>query len=340
MLPDTINAVTVLMSVYNGESYVRQAAESILSQNYANFYLVVVNDGSTDDTARIIREFKNDPRVSVLCNSTNLGLANSLNFALSKIDTPFVLRMDADDILLPGAIREQMKEITRSKSDICFCRFYKFNPMAGTERLWRDMDVAVRPWRVLFSNYYGPHCGVIYRRSSILSVGGYDPVYERAEDYDLWDRCIQEDLKLCNHQKPLISVREHEEAVTQKHNDEMIDRERSISHRAIRRFLPSLSEEGLDGLRWLMLKRSNQVSDVVIKAGLDNCFQLVDAFLEKTGMPFPNKIWDDVATALAVRYRGLSGSLRVEARRRLIKAMWRAGSIYSMARCLRALLAS
>ena len=92
--------VSVVMAVYNGAPYVAQGIESLLSQTFGDFELIVVNDGSTDGTAEIVRRF-DDPRVRFVENERNLGLAPSLNRGLALARGEFVARQDADDVSEP-----------------------------------------------------------------------------------------------------------------------------------------------------------------------------------------------------------------------------------------------
>lgn len=331
--------LAVLMAVYNGQDHVRDAVESILRQDEVDFRLVIVDDGSTDTTPTILQDLAADGRIDILRNPSNMGLANSLNRALAEIGAAYVLRMDADDISLPGHLSTQLLEITRHQADICFCRFNNYKPETGVERLWPDTG-DLRQWRVLFDNYWGPHCGVIYRRDAILSVGGYDPALERAEDYDLWDRSQQAGLKIIRHGQSLIRVTEHPGGVTRKHFEETISRSATVSRRAMKRILPDLTDEELDGIRWLMLRRLIDIPPAMATAGLDHCLRLAETFIARENLPPARAIWDDVSISLAVEYRRTSGALRAKARRRLFSTTWRTGSAFGVARCLRTLLAA
>src|SRR5258706_12754493 len=92
--------VTVLMPVYNGADYLRQAIDSILRQTYRDFELLVVNDGSTDSTREVLKSYS-DSRLVVVDNECNLGLITSLNRGLELARGEFVARMDQDDLALP-----------------------------------------------------------------------------------------------------------------------------------------------------------------------------------------------------------------------------------------------
>ena len=91
--------VSVLMSVWNGERYLRQAIESILNQTFRDFEFLIVNDGSTDGSRDII--LSNDNRIRLLDNEANLGLTTSLNRGLELATGEYIARQDADDISLP-----------------------------------------------------------------------------------------------------------------------------------------------------------------------------------------------------------------------------------------------
>ena len=92
--------VSVLMTVYNGGKYLRQALGSVLGQSYRDFEFLIVDDGSTDGS-RAVLESCRDPRVRIMCNPSNMGQTRSLNIGLRAAKGTFVARMDADDVALP-----------------------------------------------------------------------------------------------------------------------------------------------------------------------------------------------------------------------------------------------
>ena len=99
--------VTVLMSVFNGEQYLKDAIDSVLNQTYQDFDLLIINDGSTDNSLAIIQSYK-DPKIKLITNDQNLGLINSLNKGISLIQSDYIIRMDSDDICLPNRIEVQV----------------------------------------------------------------------------------------------------------------------------------------------------------------------------------------------------------------------------------------
>ena len=100
--------VSVGMPVYNGERYVRKAIESVLSQTYTDFELIVTDDGSTDNTLQILNSIK-DPRLKVVSDGKNRGIAYRLNQQINMACGEFFARMDADDMMMPHRLEQQIK---------------------------------------------------------------------------------------------------------------------------------------------------------------------------------------------------------------------------------------
>src|SRR6185295_3491651 len=111
--------VSVLMSVYNGEKYLKEAMESILNQSFPDFEFLIFNDSSTDSGREIILSF-NDPRIVLVDNEKNIGLTKSLNKGLSLAKGKYIARMDADDISDAGRLNEQVNYMEKN-SDVAVC---------------------------------------------------------------------------------------------------------------------------------------------------------------------------------------------------------------------------
>src|SRR4051794_29608800 len=99
--------VTVLLAVYNGERYLREAIDSILGQTFQDFEFLIINDGSTDSTREIILSY-HDPRIRLVDNEDNIGQTRSLNRGLALAAGQFVARQDADDISEPERLASQV----------------------------------------------------------------------------------------------------------------------------------------------------------------------------------------------------------------------------------------
>ena len=112
--------VTVLMAVYNGREFLREAIESVLGQTFANLEFLIVNDGSTDGSRDIILTYT-DPRIRFLDNPENIGLTRSLNRGLEKALGNWIVRADVDDWNDPDRVAKQIEYATTRELDVCFC---------------------------------------------------------------------------------------------------------------------------------------------------------------------------------------------------------------------------
>ena len=126
--------ISVIMPVYNGERFLSEAIDSILAQTIGNFELIIVDDGSTDGSAQIIKEYaQRDGRVCVLQHGENRGQAAARNSGLAAAQGEYIIGMDADDISPPERLRKQL-DFLRQRPDI---------GVLGTWR--RTIDAAAQP---------------------------------------------------------------------------------------------------------------------------------------------------------------------------------------------------
>ncbi len=196
------------MSVYNGERFLREAIDSILSQTMPDFDFIIINDGSTDGTRDILASYR-DRRI-VVVHQQNAGLATSLNRGLEMARTELVARMDADDVSLPHRLELQLAEYERlGQPDVLggHVEFVSENGRSlGSRRHPLNHEDIVRR----LENRTGTalvHPTVIYRRDSVLRHGGYDAFFRRRrQDYDLWLRmCL--DCRLANTRYIVLRLR-------------------------------------------------------------------------------------------------------------------------------------
>lgn len=178
--------VTVLMSVYNGERYLQQAVESILGQSFEDFEFLVVDDASSDRSSGILNGYR-DPRLRILRNEANAGLAASLNRGIDHARGRYVARMDDDDVSLPERLERQVS-------------FLDERPAIGVCGTWaRAIDENGKPTELLRTptgNAAGKLCWrppvfvhpTVMARKELLRANRYDPAYLQAQDYELWLR--------------------------------------------------------------------------------------------------------------------------------------------------------
>lgn len=209
--------VTVLMSVYNGEKYLLQAVDSILNQTFSDFEFIIINDGSTDNTAKILASY-NDPRIIIVNNEANIGLTKSLNKGLKLTKGKYIARMDADDISLPKRLERQVA-------------FMDANPEIGVCGTWFEIigddkkSICSHPEQhddifvgMLFGNTIG-HPTVIIRKDNILTLNEfYNEELTCAQDAEYWARLGVLGVKLANIGEVLVKYRIHERSVSKVNN--------------------------------------------------------------------------------------------------------------------------
>lgn len=203
--------VTVLLPVYNGEKYIREAVDSILKQTYENFELIIIDDGSTDKTLSILKEYeKKDTRIR-LVSRENKGLIATLNEGAELALGEWIARMDADDIAMPNRLELQLNWINQTESDIAGTWVSFFG--AKDFRVWKgyQSDEAIKVDMLFKCPLVHPS---IMIRANLLRRLKYDPVAEKAEDYDLWVRAAMQGAKMSNVPEVLLKYRQHDLQVT------------------------------------------------------------------------------------------------------------------------------
>jgi GT2 family glycosyltransferase len=327
----TTPEVSVVMAVHDARDTLGEAVESILGQQGPAFEFIIVDDGSTDGGFDLLHRYA-DPRVTVLRNDRNLGLSVSLNRGLGVAKAPVIARMDADDVSLEGRLASQLETLARGRADISFCRCLIDDTETGSEGEWREDNWTVMRWRCLFDNAFGPHPAVMYRRDAILQAGGYDEGLRRAQDYDLWDRCLASGLTFAYLPRPLLHYRVHGASASRRHASDQAAAAHHISRRALARVLPDATTTEMDGLRWLMLGQPKDTSPETARAGLGISADAAKRFLRLIGDGTPRPVWKYVAARLARRLKDLEGQARRLALARLFDASLRAASPAALAR--------
>lgn len=205
-MPESMPAISVLMPVYNAAPFLREAVDSILSQNMKDFEFIIIDDGSTDGSPDIIRGYA-DPRIRFVSNEANIGLAKSLNKGVQLCQGRYIARMDADDVADIRRLHVQFE-------------FMESNPLCvvcGTAVIvageggapWRlgKTDSEIRAWMLFDSPIVHPSAFI---RRCVLTENGicYDENFRNSQDYDLWYRLSRYGC-LANIDVPLLQYRIH-----------------------------------------------------------------------------------------------------------------------------------
>jgi glycosyltransferase involved in cell wall biosynthesis len=208
-------AVSVVMSAYNGERFLREAVESILRQTFSDFELIVVDDGSTDATPRMLAEYAAADSRVVVHRQSNQGHAAGLNCGIGLARAPLIARIDADDAALPTRLERQSRFLIEHATVAVVGGAVTFIDESG--RSFADVpypltDAEIRETLTKMSAPF-LHPAVMLRRDAFERVGGYRPVFQVAEDYDLWLR-IAECYELANLPEIVLRYRIHAKQTT------------------------------------------------------------------------------------------------------------------------------
>ena len=179
--------VTVIMPVYYGEKYLREAIDSILNQTFDDFELLIINDGSKDNSAKIVNSYS-DSRIRFLENSVNLGLAGTRNRGIKESQGKYIALLDCDDISLPTRLEKQVNVLENDHSiGLCGTWVKTFGGRSTSE--WRyPINPDYLRCRMIFDNPFTTS-SVMVRRRLLLSLDKYFNLeFPPAEDYELWER--------------------------------------------------------------------------------------------------------------------------------------------------------
>lgn len=218
MNKDITKNISVIMGIYNCETTLSEAVDSILNQTYENWKLIMCDDGSTDNTYKVAEDYVNKypDKIVLIKNDKNSGLNKTLNHCLQYADGDYIARMDGDDISLP--IRFE-KEITflenKPQYDIVSSSMIYFDENGD----WGQGSVVSYPQKENFiSGTPFCHAPCMVRANVYKEVGGYsqNPKTLRAEDYDLWFRAYSLGHRGYNFSEPLYKMRDDENAYSRR----------------------------------------------------------------------------------------------------------------------------
>ena len=220
-MSSTIPQVSIVVPAYNCADYVEETFKSVVSQDFTNWEIIFVNDGSTDSTAEVLATLaKQDSRV-VVVQQENGRQGKARNHGISLAKAEWIAFLDADDLWPINKLSSQIKTTEESQADLSFTNGYIClnNQMELREHLFgvQNMlyfgDDAIQQFH---AQNKVPTSSVLAKKSAILAVGGFPESLEvqNCEDYLLWTRLLAEGFKLRGISEPLLFYRVHPESST------------------------------------------------------------------------------------------------------------------------------
>jgi glycosyltransferase involved in cell wall biosynthesis len=210
--------VSVVMTFYKSEEFLENAIQSILSQTFQDFELVIVSEyGNSIRSDEMINSFS-DARIKVIKNKERLGLVRSYNLAIRESRGEYIALMSGDDISYPNRLAEQVAFLNNNEEiGVVGSTTMVRNEIDGRRYLaQREILPQVISWLFLF-NMELADPSVMVRRKVLEEIGLFDPDYDYCEDYELFARAARH-TKIANISQPLVEYRIHSASVTSEHN--------------------------------------------------------------------------------------------------------------------------
>ncbi|MDE2635255.1 MAG: glycosyltransferase family 2 protein, partial [Chloroflexota bacterium] len=281
MMEKSAPLVSVIMPVYNGERFLAEAVDSILTQTYTNFELLIVDDGSTDASARIIREYAaRDCRIRFLQHERNLGPGSAQNTGLAVANGALIANMDSDDISLPLRLEKQVRFLENHPKigALGVCAQAKSEDMATS---LFEFNVPQEHALIAFNLFHGASFvgpTVVVRAQFLNLVGGYTNDRMKTADLDLACRLLcQTSIQFANLPECLYLYRRHKRAIGVATMGEQSAEERGIRAGLVRHLWGEAPPGVVDRFQSLRFQRKLNWLDR--RAAKSDMRRLIDALI-------------------------------------------------------------
>jgi glycosyltransferase involved in cell wall biosynthesis len=232
--------ISVLLPVYNGQAYLKQAIDSILNQSYQDFELVIVNDGSSDGSLELINSYA-DKRI-VLINQDNAGLPGALNRAINEAKGQYLARHDQDDVSLPTRFEKQLRLMEAQDLDFCGCNIVM---MEGSGKLMQEINMPTTPDLITITmacTVPFAHGSVMIRKSFLDQHALRYRQGSSTEDYELWCEAYRLGAHFGNVNKVLFHYRDFSSSLSKISAKKMQENTHRLRRHFVRMNAPAVQE--------------------------------------------------------------------------------------------------
>lgn len=203
----SIPMISVLIPAYNAEKFIGDSIQSVLDQTFQDFELCIINDGSTDGTAKVIDQF-DDPRIVKIHRAKNEGLVSARNALVALARGKYIAYLDNDDVAFPDRLAKQYAFLEAGEADICSGACETLNEETGERKIskerYTDSDIKA------LITVYCPLCNpAVMGRAEIFKNFPYIAGNDHAEDYSLWQEIALHGYRFANLRDKLITYRIH-----------------------------------------------------------------------------------------------------------------------------------
>ncbi len=217
----TKDKVSIVVPIYNAQEFLQECLESALNQTYHEVEIIAVDDGSTDNSASILKKYSNKIKI---ITKENGGTASALNYGINSMTGTWFKWLSADDVLYPNALEEMISESSRieDKENIIFYSNYDIINSDGKiidkfiEPNYNELE-SFQQHVILLDHYFGNGTTSMIHRSAIERYGLFDETIGYKEDYELWLRyCVLHNCRLHLIPKTLAKYRVHQKQLTKE----------------------------------------------------------------------------------------------------------------------------
>lgn len=271
--------LSVIIPVYNAEQYIKDAVASILNQTYKNLELIIIDDGSTDNTLQIVTSIQ-DKKIVLVKNKINRGQIYTRNLGLKMAKGMYIGMFDADDIAYPDKYETQIAFLEKNKDVGMLGSWARFIDADG-KRMKGGWQLKAKPEMIpsimLFKNYF-LQSAVVYRKECIHNFS-FKEGFDIGEDYVIWLEIIEK-YKAWNLQKYLVDYRIHPESVTNSRPELQLEKEKEIFRQQLAKLGIEATEEELD--LHLLIKGKNPAIDTKTLKEIERWLLKIGAYNDKS----------------------------------------------------------
>ena len=263
--------ISVIIPVYNGERYIKEAIDSVLNQTYENYEIIVINDGSTDNTIKILKNYVNKIRWK---NQENKGVVSAKNSGIKIAKGEYFAYLDADDVFLPDKLELQIKKLNENpKLGLVFCEYYYMDKNGKIIKL-------IKPTKKikLIQDNFIPTSGVICKKSCLEKIGIFEYDVGSDYDWDLWLR-ISEQFPISYVNKPLLKYRIHSSNISRTRVKNIVDYELEMKIKLLEKAYLRRNKPF-----WLKMK--------ILRAKLERQIYKLPIISDKKVLPLLKKLYD------------------------------------------------
>ncbi len=275
-------AVSVIMSVYNGERFLAEAIDSILAQTFRDFEFIIVDDGSRDGTSRIIESYaERERRIRFIPLARNLGIADARNRGIEAACGEFITIMDCDDISMPQRLEKQANYL-RAHPQVGAAGTAGAAYNADMSRRLFDLDVPQAHGIIVFATLIGLSfifSSVMTRAELLRAVGGYQPGLRIAEERDLYWRLLwQKRARFANLPDSLYHYRLHENSNSHSRDQELNRQRETVRQNILRQLWGEAPADAID--RFVRMATGQGLSMGERRSARRDMLRLIDALLQ------------------------------------------------------------